>query len=206
MGPLYPNVPIALGVPPVLRLPGQSEPPIPPLRSSSSQLEGALFQWGIFDQDGILIVNADNIVSVEDGVEYRVADYPLEKGAFESYNKVATPREARLAMSKGGTLADRQEFLKTLQSLEPKLDLYNVVTPEEVMINMNIIAVRKARNQTNGATMITVEVTLHEIRITATSTQSNSKEPSGADPINNGSVQTTSLDFFPTLPPMRNIQ
>lgn len=191
--PLYPNVPIALGIPPVLRPPGQIAPPDPRLRNESRELDVALAQqqWGIFTQDGDPVVDPDNVASIDDGIEYRIANYPLEAGSFESYNKVTTPREIRIAMTKGGTLPERQDFLKTLKALEPKLDLYNVSTPEETFLNMNIAAVRKSRTQSSGATMLTVEVTLQEIRIAAPAAFSNSKEPSGADPVNNGQVQTT---------------
>lgn len=190
-GPLYPDVPIAPGVPPVLRLLDQFEQPEPQLQSDSAEIDRlAASQWGIFTQGGRPIVNADNVASVEDGVEYRVADYPLEEGGYESYNKVATPREIRVAMSKGGTISDRQQFLSTLRTLEGDLEMYNVVTPEETFIDMNITGVRKSRTQANGASMLTVEVMLQEIRITATAEVSASKEPSGADDVNDGSVQT----------------
>lgn len=204
--PLYPNVPIALGVPPVLRLVGRQDAPVPPIRSGSSQLESALFQWGIFDQGGEPIVDADNVAGVDDGKEYRIANYPLEQGSFLSYNKVATPAEIRIAMSKGGTLSDRQDFLKTLKSLQGDLKLYNVVTPEEVFTNMNIANVRKSRTQSNGATMITVEVTLVEIRIAPAASFSNSKSTSGASPVDNGPVQTTSFDTFPGFATIRDIK
>lgn len=206
--PLYPNVPLTLGVPAVLRLPGQIDPPDPRLRSESGQLDDALAQqqWGIFDQNGTTVVNPDNVVAVDDGVEYRVPTYPLEEGGFESYNKVATPIDVHLAMSKGGALIERQEFLKSLKALVPKLDLYHVVTPEEVFINMNIVAARKSRHLGAGATMITVEVTLQEIRVGAKATLSSSKEPSGASPVNNGSVQTTSFDTFPGFATIRDIK
>lgn len=190
-GPLYPDVPIAPGVPPVLRLLDQQEQPEPQLQSDSKEIDRlAASQWGIFTQGGRPIVNADNVASIEDGVEYRIADYPLEEGGFESYNKVATPREIRVSMSKGGTISDRQQFLATLTSLQSDLELYNVVTPEQTFTDMNITGVRKSRNKDNGATMLTVEVMLQEVRVTATAEVSASKEPAGADDVNDGSVQT----------------
>lgn len=193
-GPQFPNVPIAPGVPPVLRVPGDMPAVEQKLNKDSSTIDRlAARRWGIFTSRGATVLDADNVVSVEHAVEYRVADYPLEGGKFESYNKVATPFEVRVAMSKGGTIADRTAFLKALADIVPSLDRYNVVTPEATYLNATIVSSRLTRNAGNGAGLVTVEVGLQEIREAAAAAFSNTKAPSGAAEQNNGSVQAVAL-------------
>ena len=114
--PQFPDVPQAPGVPPVRRdgpLPGGEKQ----INSASALLASGKNQypWGIYNQGGQRVLFPDNIVAFEYSSEYRVSDYPLEKGSFETYNKVEMPYSTRLMMSKGGDLASRTEFLKTLQ-------------------------------------------------------------------------------------------
>lgn len=198
-GPLYPNVPFVPGVPPVLRMPGDMPSTEPKLTKDSEAVDRlAARQWGIFSSTGATVLQPDSVVSVEYGIEYRVVDYPLEAGAFESYNKVATPFEVRVALSKGGALADRQEFLNKLAALVPSLEKFNVVTPEQTYLNATIVSSRLTRSAANGASMVTVEIGLQEIRESATATFNNTKEASGADTVNNGSVQSTDAGIDPT--------
>jgi hypothetical protein len=47
-------------------------------------------QWGIF-QDGLQLVEADNVVSFGYKQNWSISTYQVEEGGFESYNKVDTP-------------------------------------------------------------------------------------------------------------------
>src|SRR6185437_3575362 len=47
-------------------------------------------QWGIF-QNGTPVVIADAITNFGYRQDWAVADYPVERGGFESYDKVITP-------------------------------------------------------------------------------------------------------------------
>lgn len=177
--PQYPNVPDAPGVPPVRRR-DTVDAGLPLAKEKASIAQANLAgKWGIYTQGGSLVIEPDNIAGFEYSVDYRIADYPLEKGAFETYDKVAMPFDTRVVMSKGGTLAERTTFLKTLESLQGTLDLYNVVTPEKTYLNVNIAHVSMSRTSDRGTAMLTVEVQLREIRQTATAafTKSESEVP-----------------------------
>lgn len=164
--------------------------------TSDSQDVAALIanQWGVFSEGGALVVEPDNIAAVGYSAEYRTADYPIEKGGFESYDKVALPFEVRVVMSKGGKLAERQAFLAKLEAIRGDRKLYNVVTPEGSYRNVNIGRVQLDRNADRGATMLTVEVGLREIRQSAAIAFTDSRTPSGADARDDGSVQTQPTD------------
>lgn len=189
--PTFPNVPQAPGVPPVQRGPDNAGTgTVSRLTRDSaavSTLSGT--EWGVYFTDGGKVLSPDSIAAVTYGSEYRIADYPIEKGGFASYDKVALPFVNRVTMAKGGTLSERQAFLRTLEAIKGRLELYNVITPEAIYRNVNIERVTLERTATNGATMLTVEVQLREVRQSATVTFTNSKTASAQPPQNNGSVQ-----------------
>ena len=140
--------------------------------------------WGIY-LDGKQILIPDNIESIEYKQDWRVADHPMEQGAFASYNKVATPYDARVRMTKGGSDAQRQLFLDKLASIAGGLDLYTIIMPEQWYTNANIVRYDYRRTAANGVGLVSVEIWLQEIRIAAKAALSSSKAAS-AVPVNNG--------------------
>lgn len=145
---------------------------------------------GIYDKSGVNVLQPDNIAAIGYSGEYRISDYPLEQGQFETYNKVALPFQSRVALTKGGTLSERQGFLSRIEEIRGNLTLYNVVTPERVYMDVNIERVTLDRTASNGAGLLNVELVLREIRQTTAVAFTSSQTPSGADVVNNGSVQT----------------
>lgn len=147
-------------------------------------------QWGIFNQDGSIALQPDSIISLDFKREWSIPNYPVEQGAFETYNKVALPSDTNIRMTKGGTDIERQNFLIQVSALAGSLTLYNVAMPEGTLIlNVNIIRFDFRRTSTNGVGLLTVDVALREIRVTATAAFSSTAAPSGANPANDGSVQ-----------------
>jgi hypothetical protein len=190
MSAQYPDVPDTPGVPPVLRQPGEGKDTANKLNSDKAGLDGLSGgKWGIYASGGAAAITPDNYPNFEYHKEWRIADYPPEGGNFESYDKVSTAFDIRIAMCNGGTLAERTDFMATLKRISADTELYNVVTPEETYRNVNIGSVRFSRSATNGATMITAEVQLVEIRQSATAAITDSRNPSGHDIQNDGPVQ-----------------
>lgn len=187
----FPNVPFAAGVPPVPRDPARSPSSDETRLTRDSQAIDRLAasQWGIFDDNGANVLTPDNIVSVGYSSEFRISDYPLQGGKFESYDKVATPAQNRVVLTKGGTLNERQIFLTKLDTIRDDRRLYSVLTPERAYFDVNVERVTLERDTTKGAGLLTVEIVLREIRQTATAAFSSSQTPSGADEVNDGSVQ-----------------
>lgn len=191
MSALFPDVPNAPGVPPVLRDAANS------FDDTLSALTGDAIDllatgsslWGVFDDAGSLVLDPDNIVSVEDNADRRISTYPIEEGGFESYNKVAVPFEAHVIMTKNGTIDEKSEFLDTVNDLLNSLDLFSIVTPEQTFTKVNFVHTDKSRRAYQGATLLTVSLGFMEVRESATASFSNSKEPSGAAVVNDGPVQ-----------------
>ena len=148
--------------------------------------------WGIYLQND-KVISPDSIVSLEYRREWRIADYPQELGAFQSYNKVMTPFDVRVRMTKGGNAATRGEFLDAVEAIAGSLDLYNVVTPDQVYTSVNIVSIGYSRTAHQGLGLVSVDIGLRQIRVTAKQKFANVKAPAAQAPISGGTVSATAL-------------
>lgn len=162
-------------------------------------------QWGIFKNDNTPVLETNSVLSVEYARDYKISDYPQEKGAFQSYNKVKVPFQAKVTF----IISDlRQDFLRNVERAVDALDFVTVVTPDVQYPSANLTHY-DYRRQKENASLIAVTVWCEEVRIagqtqlTNTNTGSNVKstEPgsafegqntqstNGASTSQNGSVQ-----------------
>lgn len=148
-------------------------------------------QWGIFTQGGDLAITPDTVVSFEFSGSYRVISYPIEGGNFETYNKVQEPFEVRMVLRKSGTVSDRQAFIDTLDTIRASLDLYTAVSPEQAYDSLTITDVTYPRQADKGVTTIDATITLKQINVTASSSFTNTSNPTAQDPTNGGTVDAT---------------
>ncbi|MDE1480541.1 hypothetical protein KKI90_19670 [Xenorhabdus bovienii] len=102
--------------------------------------------WGIFNQYGIPLLLADNVISLQYQNQYRVVSAPIENGSFATYNKVSDPYKVTVQLTKGsgGTL-ERGAFLAQLEILAKSTLKFHVVTPEFVYTNAAIVGYDLAR-------------------------------------------------------------
>lgn len=145
-------------------------------------------EWGIFSRSGKSVVTADNVVSVEYRREWNISDYPQERGAFESYNKVETPFLIQIEFTAGGSLSNREALLKSIDAIAGNLKLYDVVTPERTYTKVNIERVNYSRRD-GRAGLLMVGVSLKEIRETSATELSQTKSASGSETKEGGQVQ-----------------
>lgn len=208
MSARYPNVPDAPGVPRVFREEGS--PPTPSVEPLAGDALGgsqaARVTWGIFTRGGALALEPDNIVVVEPSREFRILDYPVEEGAFRSYNKVATPATERVTLTKGGDVTARTSFLQRVEAMLESTELFTVVTPEAAYTNRNLVRRDMRRSADDGASLLKLELEMMEVRVSASSafTSANAavdpgtapRSVSGANRVNVGPVQpvTPTLD------------
>lgn len=174
--------------------------------------------WMILADDGSVAIKPDTVPKFEFRNEQRVADYPMEQGAFASYNKVATPFQIRMQMVCSGlnyaqsaaqavknalnidigqNYASRPDFLDTLDYMLATTDLFTIVTPDATYPNATMEHYDYRKESNNGATMLKIEAWFREIRVTAGSTYSSSGLPtvtsnsaSAANPVDVGTAQT----------------
>lgn len=121
--------------------------------------------WGIFNEYGVPLLLADNVLSLQYQNQSRVVNAPIESGSFTSYNKVADPYKATVQLSKGsGGALMRGAFLAQIETLAKSTLKFYIITPEYVYKSANIVGFDLARSATDGATLIKVNVHLEEIR------------------------------------------
>lgn len=159
-------------------------------------------QWLIVDKNGSPIISPDSVIAFEYKGESRLAGYPMEKGAFSTYNKVQMPFDARMRITCGGNgKMDRSSFLATLEYMKAALDLYTIITPDIAYTSVNLEDFDYRRTATNGVTLITADLMFKEVRVQDTAILINNKQPSGSDPQNSGVVQVftpTTQDWSPS--------
>lgn len=198
----FPDVPVAPGVPPLLRDPFAVVNAIGLLTADIALLFGAgQTVWGIYDQSGALVLDPDSITEVEYSQDSQVSDYQVAPGAFASYNKVATPFRFKVEMTKGGSDAERSFFLADIDAVQASTELYSVVMPDGIYPSVNVDHVDFIRKSSVGVGLLTIGLWLTEIRETGsitfkatapaggTTDFQSTAQPSGADPVNTGTVQ-----------------
>lgn len=151
--------------------------------------------WGIFNQYGVPLLLADNVISLQYQNQNRVVSAPIEKGSFASYNKVADPWKATVQLSKGsGGTFERGAFLAQLEVLSKSTFKFIFITPEFVYKFANITGYDLAREAKDGATLIKVNVHLEEIReVTVKYDEEEVKQPDDAK-IKDGGDKTQSAE------------
>jgi len=192
------------------------------------------------NKSGNPVLTPDSVLSLEWHGEERISDYPVQNGQFVSYNKVKVPFDLRMVMTCQGknvvqnalqsvtqslnqALSNiglafgqpmgRDAFLRQLDEMLASTDLYDVVTPDKVYQNVNLVAYNHAKKNDEGGTLIIAELMFREVREllpTATVTilpgkQISSNSESAASPVDAGTVVgiplSSSISQSFTFPP-----
>lgn len=126
--------------------------------------------WGIFNpKTGDPVFVVDTCVSLENKETTKVSTFPVENGAFASYNKVVEPTRPKVRLAVGGQQAI-SNLLDQLAVAVRSLELYDVVVPEHYYLNMCLESYDYKRSNKTGQNMLEVDLTLVEIRQVATAT------------------------------------
>ena len=155
----------SIGIPNIPKLPTNISGAL--IKFGGAALINAVFgnYWGIFGQNGIPLLLSDNVTSVKHQNTSKVSNAPIERGSFASYNKVGDPFTVTVQMSKGsGGVFARGAFLGLLDTLANSTDLFLVITPEAVYPNMAITGYDYAREASDGARLLKVNIHLAEVR------------------------------------------
>lgn len=199
----FPDVPVAPGVPPLPRPAGQLVETIALLSGDAVAVPGEA-AWGIY-QNGFPVVTPDTYGSFEFKRDWSIADYPVEQGGFESYDKVDMPFTAMLRLIAGGPLINRQALLAQIEAIAETTQRYDIVTPERVYTSVSVLRYNYRQTSNDGVGMLIVELWILEVRVTAADNGENTKSPSGANPSSGGNVQP-SKDVPPTEGSVQSFQ
>lgn len=154
-------------------------------------------QWGIY-QSGAPVVVADSVVDVSYSKDFRISDYPVEGGGFQSYDKVELPYEAKIRFATGGSSEDRKALINSIEAIIGTTALYDFATPDKIYTSCNVTHQDYKRTSSNGVGLLVIDVYVEQVRVTATAQFSNvggppitnAKTPAGQSAVNQGSVQT----------------
>lgn len=205
--PQFPNVPPFPGVPALPRSAATSLAP-PQITGLTGDGPGVSDtptqypQWGIFDSGGNPVLVGDTAFEMQYLREYKVSDYPVEQGAFASYNKVQLPFVGSFVFLKGGTVSEKADFLSLCETTTKILDLFTVITPEVSYQNVNVTRYTYDRRAAKGVGLMYVEVYFEEIRVAPAPkfTKSTVASPNSADPTNTGTVSPQTPTAAQTQP------
>jgi hypothetical protein len=193
----FPNFP---GIPP-LKNPGPAG--IATLASSqiTKLLNSLAPKWGIYKKKGLgysPAITVDSVISVDYANAANILNYPIEDGAFASYNKVQNPRDLSVVVTKGGSQDEISKFINDLETLQSSLELYSIITQGKAYVDVNIDRVEYRREATNGAHMIKAVIHFVEIRAAKAkfskpgAASPTATAPSAQASVNNGQVQPAS--------------
>lgn len=186
----FPNVPQLPGVPPLPRAVGQATTIIRALTGDTNAIRSLLQtqSWGIFNSEGRQVLEPDTIKEFDFQREFMVSDFPIEGGEFASYNKVRTPYDLGLTVTKGGSLAERTTFVTQIEGLVSSLELFTIATPENSYVNANMTSFRVRRTGETGVSMLTIDLSWRQIRVAPSADMTTERPLETQD---NGPVQPT---------------
>ncbi len=140
--------------------------------------------------NGMSVIDFDSVVDFEFKQETPISDYQVEDGGFQSYDKVQLPAEIQVTFAAGGSVSRRQSFLASIDAEFNTVDLYDIVTPEQVYPSFNFVRreVHK-REAERGVGLIMVTIVFVEVRVASTATFTNTQQPQAAGQQNAGTGQ-----------------
>jgi hypothetical protein len=148
-------------------------------------------QWGIF-LNGVQVVGQDifsafisNVTGFGNGsfldldyhVRYAISEYPVEQGAFQSYNKVQSPFDVAITIAAGGSTANRTLLLTQIEAIIGSTDLYTVMMPEGSLNSVNPIAYGYRRQHDRGLGLLEVNILFKQVRPAGNPTFSTIQTP-----------------------------
>lgn len=191
-----PNVPNVPGVPNLSSYAGAAVTLL--VADAVSLLFGGLANpWGVY-LDGAKAFDYDSFNALGFRKENVIADYQVEgeggASGFMSYDKVALPFECRVRLVVGGSEARREALLSQVAEAQEDLELYDIVTPERLYRNCNILRHNYERTASEGVGLIKIDITFQEIRSSEVTAFSNTQQPGSAGQQGLGNVQPTRIN------------
>jgi hypothetical protein len=203
------------GIPPLLNNASAVFNNVSLVESDAAEILGmfAAPQWGIFDQTGMPVILGDSTIAFDFTGDANVSKYPVEAGGFADYNKVQVPFSAKYTFSKGGSVAERADFLNAVDAAKKSLYLFVALTPEVAYQNINVDHYDVKRTAKSGVTLLTVDVWCEEIRqapalqfsnapTAAPTPITNPANPEAADPVQDGTIQPSVASSQTSTPGM----
>ena len=138
------------------------------------------------------MVTADSVISMDARQEAVVADFPLEGGSFESYDKVDRPFDVRFRFASGGDDANRAALFSSVKTLlKDKSQKYMFIAPEDTFESVTVSHFDYHRTAVNGVGLPAIDVWGWQLLTGSTTAGGgdNTQSVGASDQSNNGAVQ-----------------
>lgn len=168
------------------------QPIIQPATGFTSQVDAVLapiqILASVLGEPNIVPVTA-SIIEFDFRQDWAIANYPVEGGEYESYDKVTRPYDVRLRIACSGDASKRQAFISSMMTMSQSTNTYDIVTPEAIFTNCNVNHLSWPRRADRGVSMIVAEVTFQKVREAGESTFVQTSDPTNQATQALGNVQ-----------------
>lgn len=123
-------------------------------------------QEGIFGAD----ITPDSVLEMSFQAESEATSEPIEKGGFASFYKTNSPETVSLVFSFSADDARQNNALDKIRERKENYDLISILTPTHLYENMTIISYSYNRTNTDGMTMLVLQVDFQQIKQVAVDT------------------------------------
>lgn len=145
-------------------------------------------QEGIFGAD----ITPDSVLEMSFQAESEATSEPVEKGGFASFYKTNSPETVSLVFSFSADDARQNNALDKIRERKENYDLISILTPTHLYENMTILSYSYNRTNTDGMTMLVLQVDFQQIKQVAVNTGvAMFKNATSAKKNNTGKKQAT---------------
>ena len=123
-------------------------------------------QEGIFGAD----ITPDSVLEMSFQAESEATSEPIEKGGFASFYKTNSPETVSLVFSFSADDARQNTALDKIMERKENYDLISILTPTHLYENMTILSYSYNRTNTDGMTMLVLQVDFQQIKQVAVNT------------------------------------
>lgn len=123
-------------------------------------------QEGIFGAD----ITPDSVLEMSFQAESEATSEPIEKGGFASFYKTNSPETVSLVFSFSADDARQNNALDKIRERKENYDLISILTPTHLYENMTILSYSYNRTNTDGMTMLVLQVDFQQIKQVAINT------------------------------------
>lgn len=158
--------------------------------------------WGLY-LNGAPAVVAESVVAFGLRQSWTISKYPIERGGFESFDRVTQPYEPRLRFASGTNDGTRLALLSSLAAAcaDGNTKKYDVVTPDAIYSSVGVTGLDYDRKAASGAKLLLIDVMLQQVR-EQNGSQQAAKDPSGNPTQPGGTVQPSDVPL-PTADPRK---
>lgn len=123
-------------------------------------------QESIFGAD----ITPDSVLEMSFQAESEATSEPIEKGGFASFYKTNSPETVSLVFSFSADDARQNNALDKIRERKENYDLISILTPTHLYENMTILSYSYNRTNTDGMTMLVLQVDFQQIKQVAVDT------------------------------------